>query len=187
MSADPLPLFTESAPWTVTSERVVLATSRPFEFIDVTPHVVDLVRRSGLTHGLVNVQTRHTTTAVVVNEHEPLLIDDIEERLKRWAPEWASYRHDDLRLRTVNLEEEERPNGHAHARAVVLGTSESVNVADGALQLGKWQRIFFVELDGGRPRSVSLVAMGVRGAPSGSRIPLAPRREARERRERTAP
>ncbi len=147
----------------VTHEQITLHSSRPFEFIDLTPRVTEIVRRAGLSHGVVSIQTRHTTTAILVNEHEPQLLHDIEERLARWAPEWASYRHDDPRLRTVNLTDDERENGHAHARAVILGTSESVHVACGALQLGRWQRILFLELDGAQRRAVSVVAMGVRG------------------------
>ncbi len=163
----------------VAHEHIVLDSTRRFEFIDLTPRIAEIVRRAGLLHGLVSVQTRHTTTAILVNEHEPRLLEDIRERLELWAPESAGYRHDDLRLRTVNLTAEERPNGHAHARAVVLRTSESVHVVDGLLQLGRWQRVFFLELDGARRRTVSVLAVGAcRTAPA------APRRQPRAARER---
>jgi secondary thiamine-phosphate synthase enzyme len=179
VAANPLPVVTDDPLWGVIHEQICLETTRAFELIDVTPRVVDFVRRSGLRHGIVSVQTRHTTTAIVVNEHEPLLIEDLEERLRHWAPEWARYRHDDLSIRTVNLTADERPNGHAHLRALVLGTSESIHVVDGDLLLGRWQRIFFVELDGAQRRTASVVAMGDRGAGSGSRVHAAFRRHAR--------
>ena len=166
MAAFPHPALTESSPWTVSHEQLDLRTTRPVEFVDLTAEVIDVVRRAGLVHGLVNIQTRHTTTAIVLNENEPLLFEDVEERLARFASERDRYRHDDLHLRTVNVGPDERINGHAHARAVVLGASESVHVVDGALQLGRWQRILFLELDGAQRRSISVVAMGVRGVRS---------------------
>ena len=81
--------------------------------------------------------------------------------LRRSAPRTGDYRHDNLERRTVNLEPRERPNGDAHARALLIGCSESLNVADGALQLGRWQRIFLVELDGPRTREISVALFGV--------------------------
>ena len=50
-----------------------LQTEAGLQFIDVTEEVRALVAQSCIRFGLVNVQTRHTTTAVIVNEHEPLL------------------------------------------------------------------------------------------------------------------
>jgi secondary thiamine-phosphate synthase enzyme len=63
-------------------------------------------------------------------------------------------------LRTVNLTEQERANGHAHCRALLLPSSASLNVSRGRLVLGQWQRVFFVELDGPREREVSLLVYG---------------------------
>jgi thiamine phosphate synthase YjbQ (UPF0047 family) len=53
-------------------------------------------------------------------------------------------------------------NGHAHAKALLLRTAETLNVAHGRLQLGRWQRVLLIELDGPREREVSLLAMGER-------------------------
>ena len=60
----------------------------------------------------------------------------------------------------MNVAPGERPNGHAHCRALLLPTSALLNVAGGRLQLGRWQRIFLVELDGPRIREVSVLAFG---------------------------
>lgn len=142
-------------------ERVELQAEEPLQFIDVTELVRERVRRSGVLFGTVNVQTHHTTTAVVVNENEPLLLLDLKVLLERWAPCKAPYRHDDLAARTPRVGPGERPNGHAHARALVLPTSVTLNVADGRLQLGTWQSVFLVELDGLRPRTLSILVMGL--------------------------
>jgi secondary thiamine-phosphate synthase enzyme len=159
-----LPRFSEERPTTelkTCHDRVELWTQKRVQFIDVTELVRERVRRAAIRHGIVNVCTRHTTTAIVVNENEHLLLRDFEERLEQWAPREASYRHNDLEARRFQLiSAEERPNGDAHARALLLGPSETVNVVSGTLELGEWQRIFFVELDGPRPRKLSILAMG---------------------------
>ena len=95
-----------------------LDTTRSTEFIDLTDRLQQLVARTRIHCGILNLQTLHTTTAVVVNELEPLLLEDFEALLEAAAPRNAGYRHDDLRCRTVNLTPDERINGHAHCRAV---------------------------------------------------------------------
>lgn len=143
--------------------RIPVATDRAIEFIDLTDRIEALATESGIHTGLVNIQSLHTTTAIVVNEHEPLLLDDFDALLGRTAPCDATYRHDDMDVRTVNLAPGERPNGHAHCRALLLPTSVMLNVAEGRLQLGRWQRIFLVELDGPRDREVSVLVLGEGG------------------------
>ena len=58
-----------------------LQTDACMQFIDITDSVIDRVRRSGIRNGFVNVQTKHTTTAIIVNEHEPLLLEDMRQTL----------------------------------------------------------------------------------------------------------
>ena len=137
-----------------------IATDRPTQFIDITGHIQAFVSASGIHAGFVNVQTRHTTAAIVVNEHEPLLLDDFASLLERTAPRHEAYAHDDPERRTANLEPDERANGHAHCRALFLSPSAFLNVVGSAIQLGRWQRVFFVELDGPRARELSIVAFG---------------------------
>jgi secondary thiamine-phosphate synthase enzyme len=140
--------------------RIRITTQNPTEFVDLTGQLDELVKEAGLCAGLVNVQSLHTTTAIIVNEHEPLLLADFATLLTKAAPLEAGYRHDDMHSRTVNLAPGERPNGHSHCRALLLGSSVSLNVADGTLQLGRWQRVFLVELDGPRTREVSVLLLG---------------------------
>ena len=140
--------------------RIRIATERPTELIDLTDGLQAFVADSGIEVGFLNVQTLHTTTAIVVNEHEPLLLTDFVTFLDSVAPRSAAYRHDDETLRAVNLMPGERANGHAHCQALLLGASVCLNVVEGRLMLGRWQRIFLVELDGPRPRDISALLMG---------------------------
>jgi secondary thiamine-phosphate synthase enzyme len=157
----------EGAEVRVCRDLVRLRTEEPLQFVDLTELVAERVRRSGVGEGLVTVQSRHTTAAVVVNENEPLLLEDLRDLLERWAPAAARYRHNDLEARG-HAPGSERPNGHAHARAVLLGASVCLGIADGRIDLGEWQSVFLVELDGPRPRSVSIQVLGV---PAGGRRP----------------
>ena len=139
--------------------RLRLNTTQPTQFIDLTERIERLVAEADVGYGVVNVQTLHTTTAVVVNEHEPLLLDDFQQLLETTAPDHGGYRHDDPLARVVNLTAAERANGHAHCRAVLLPTSVCLNVVKGRLLLGHWQRVFFVELDGPREREISVLVL----------------------------
>jgi secondary thiamine-phosphate synthase enzyme len=144
----------------VSSDAVEIRTEERIQFIDVTELVAERVRRSGIGHGLVCVQSRHTTAAVVVNENEPLFIEDAKRMLERLAPWDAPYGHNELHRRGDAAPDESR-NGDAHCRALLLGSSQTLPVVDGALQLGRWQRVFLVELDGPRRRTVWVVVMGM--------------------------
>lgn len=143
--------------------RIHVTTAHPTEFIDVTDRLDRLVSDAGLRVAVVNIQTLHTTTAVVVNEHEPLLLADFQALLESIAPRGGRYQHDDPTARTVNLTDAERPNGHAHCRALFLPSSACLNVTNGRLLLGQWQRVFLVELDGPRERSLSVMLFGESG------------------------
>ncbi len=155
------PLLHEEAPssFTVASDRESLRTEERIQFVDVTDLVVERVRRSGIAHGLVCIQTRHTTAAIVVNENEPRLLEDVRRLLERLAPGDLRYAHDDLALRHDPAPDESQ-NGDAHCRALLLPTSATLAVVGGELELGTWQRIFLVELDGPRQRTVTVLVLG---------------------------
>ena len=147
--------------WSVAHERLALGTQEPQQFIDITERVLSCVRLSGVSDGMVTVQSMHTTASILVNENEPLLLDDLGRVLAGWAPADAQYFHDDFDRRTANMTAGERPNGHAHARAMALQTSTTVAVIGYEVQLGTWQRIFLVERDGPRSRDVVGTTAGV--------------------------
>ena len=139
---------------------VSVETHRPLEFVDMTAAMSRAVDEVGLMDGILVAQTRHTTTGLIINEHEPLLLEDFEAMFERLAPVAAVYGHDDFSRRSVNVMPGERRNGHAHCRAALLRTSECVPVTGGRLNLGRWQRVFLVDFDGGQRRDVSLTLLG---------------------------
>jgi secondary thiamine-phosphate synthase enzyme len=137
-----------------------LRTEEGLQFIDLTEEIVALVARSGVQNGWVNVQTQHTTTAVIVNESEPLLLEDLKRTLTRLVPQDDDYRHNDFEIRTHNMTPDESPNGHSHCRSLLLNCSVTLNILNGEVQFGRWQRVFFIELDQARDRTVSVMVMG---------------------------
>jgi secondary thiamine-phosphate synthase enzyme len=128
-----------------------LRTTRNTELVDITDRVRAEVRDSGIQDGLCLVFTRHTTSAIIVNENEQGLRKDILDMLEILIPQNKSYVHDRI-----------DSNAHSHLRAVLLGTSETIPIEDGHLVLGTWQGIFFVELDGPRNRTVNVKIIGSR-------------------------
>jgi secondary thiamine-phosphate synthase enzyme len=138
---------------------VPVQTERHLEFVDVTDEVARTVTEAGLREGFAVVFSRHTTAGVRINEHEPLLLEDMACLLERVVPV-GDYRHDDFTVRTVNLNDNERVNGHSHCRSLLLGASETVPISGGCLLLGRWQRIFLVELDGPARRELIVQVVG---------------------------
>ena len=138
-----------------------ITTERAPQFIDITDEVQRLVAESGVNDGTATVFCRHTTAAIRINENEPLLLTDMEEFLKRVAPRELYYRHNDFSIRTENMTEDECPNAHAHCQHLILGASETIPIVDGRLALGRWQRIFLVELDRPRTREVQIQVFGI--------------------------
>lgn len=138
-------------------------TERCGQFVDVTDDLVDVVRRSEIRNGMALVYSPHTTCAVLVNERESGFMRDFDELLESLVPLKGAYQHDDMSLRTENLEDDPHdvPNGHAHCRQALLGsTSQTIPIVDGELLLGRWQRVFFLELDRSRDRKVLIQVMG---------------------------
>ncbi|MTW17638.1 YjbQ family protein [Rhodoplanes serenus] len=138
----------------VLRHRIVLATTAPIEIVDVTEPVRAFVTASGVRDGLLTVTSLHTTARVNVNEREPQLQRDMVTFLKRFVPRDGDWLHN---LSTVDG----RDNAHSHLLGLFVNAAETIPVADGALVMGEWQSIFFVELDGPRDkRALELQLIG---------------------------
>lgn len=156
--------------------EIELTTGPGITVHNIMPQIRELVARSGVRDGFVNVLSRHTTTAVCVNEYEERLLDDIRQFLRRLAPPGEPYLHNDLHLRAgppgwpggdEAWRAQEPVNAHSHLLSIVLGNSETVPVAGGELKTGQWQSVLLVELDGPRKRSVGVQIVGAAGAAAG--------------------
>jgi secondary thiamine-phosphate synthase enzyme len=122
---------------------------------DITKDVRDIVQQFPVTSGVIVVNTLHTTCALLVNEFQSALIDDLKAMLERLVPSRGGYRHDDARYSDC-----ERGNADAHLRAALIGRSISLGFQDGELTLGRFQSIIFAELDGPRRREITVQVVG---------------------------
>ena len=123
------------------------------KFHDITDTIEQLISKSKVTSGIAVIFSKHTTSAIVIQENEPLLLEDLSNTLECIAPKKAKYKHNDFNIRTVHMHANECPNGHSHCQHLVLGSSETIPIVDNSLTLGNWQRIFHVELDKEGPAS----------------------------------
>ncbi|MEM9212795.1 MAG: secondary thiamine-phosphate synthase enzyme YjbQ [Cyanobacteria bacterium P01_F01_bin.150] len=143
----------------IVHQVISIETHRSIELVDLSAQVQSVVSSSGIQSGQVLVFSRHTTTALAINEYEERLLVDIETYLKKLAPERATYLHNDLHLRK-DVPDDEPINAHSHLMAMTLHNSETIPVVDGKLALGTYQSVLLCELDGPRKRTVSVQVSG---------------------------
>jgi len=142
----------------VISTTLRITTERGPQFVDVTEEVQAAIDEAGIENGFALVFSRHTTAAIRINEAEPHLIADMERMLESVAPAGRDYAHN-RHAHAVSVNGD-RPNGHSHCQHLLLGASEAVPIAGGRLILGRWQRLFLVELDHGRDREIIINLVG---------------------------
>lgn len=143
--------------WMVVINRSLKIDSNSnFQIIDITRDIVAILNdfnkddETQMNNGIVNIFTKHSTSAISVNENEKGLLSDFEKVLKDVVKEKDNYKHDFI-----------DNNAASHIRAFLLGSSETIPIVDGRLGLGTWQSIFFIELDGPRrSRTIDLTFIG---------------------------
>ncbi|MBD0344660.1 MAG: YjbQ family protein [Coleofasciculus sp. Co-bin14] len=142
----------------IKNEEIKVETDKGIGIYNITPQIVKLLEATSIKNGQVLVFSRHTTTALAINENEERLLEDVKVYLRKLAPEDEKYLHNDLHLRDVP--EDEPINAHSHLMAMTLSTSEVIPVVDGQLALGTWQSVLFFDLDGPRKRTVFVQISG---------------------------
>lgn len=125
-----------------------LTTQHQMQLIDVTSHVRNHLRDTGIQEGLALVYTPHTTAAVTINENaDPDVVRDLIAGLNKLVPFNDNYRHVE-------------GNSAAHIKSTLVGASETVPVTNSELVLGTWQGIYFCEFDGPRRRKLHIQIIG---------------------------
>ena len=128
-------------------KSIQINTNRNFEIIDITREINNLI---DINDGIISIFSRHSTSAIVVNENEAGLLKDLEFMLDNVVSDKFSYSHDNI-----------DNNARSHLKSFLLSSSESLPVKNGKLDLGTWQSVFFVELDGPRySRTITLTMVG---------------------------
>lgn len=152
--------------------RAVVRADNRLGFVDLTSHLDRAVGQTRFTQGFCIAYCRHTTCGLLINEWEDGAQEDLVRRLSLLVPDEVYYAHDDLGRRTQNLVANERANGRAHVlQMIVGGTSQVVPVVDGRPVLGRWQRLFLLELDEPRDREILFQSFGTGGGSPGVALP----------------
>lgn len=135
-----------------------LDTEHGISIFNLTAEIEQRIKDSGIKNGFVVITSRHTTTAIGINEYEERLLKDIQEFFKKLVPEKDRYWHNDIHLRDCPPDEPE--NAHSHLIALLLGGSENIPIVEGKMSIGQWQSILLFELDGPRKREVAVQIIG---------------------------
>lgn len=142
----------------IVHEILDLETDQGIGIYNLSPQIQGFITTSSVQNGQVLICSRHTTTALAINEYEERLLEDIKVYLHKLAPSNQRYLHNDLHLRDVP--EDEPENAHSHLMAITLSSSEVVPIVAGQLALGTYQSVLLFELDGPRQRTVFLQISG---------------------------
>jgi secondary thiamine-phosphate synthase enzyme len=136
---------------TTTHLGLRIETHKKSETLDITDRIAEKVKESNARDGICLVAVAHTTAGVFVNENaDPDVQRDLLATLLRLVPDDGDYRHAE-------------GNAPAHIKSVLVGSHITLAIRDGALDLGRWQGIFFAEFDGPRTRSATVTIMSERG------------------------
>jgi secondary thiamine-phosphate synthase enzyme len=127
-------------------------TEKRVEFLRITDDVRQAVRDSGITEGLVLVNSMHITSSVFINDNEPGLWSDFQRWLEELAPHSPTeqYRHNDTG----------EDNADGHLKRTVMGREVVVAVTEGKLDFGPWEEIFYGEFDGRRRKRALIKIIG---------------------------
>lgn len=125
---------------TIKSTFITLDSNKNIEIMDITSVINQKLDDFEINEGLVNIFTKHSTSAIVINENESGLLKDFEFTLNTLIDDNYSYHHDKI-----------DNNASSHLKSFLLSSSQSIPIKNSRLDLGTWQSVFFLELDG--PRS----------------------------------
>ena len=127
----------------MSSKKIILNSNKNFEIIDITSQINEKI---DINEGIVNIFSKHSTSAIAVNENESGLLADLELMLEDLVSDKYSWKHDLI-----------DNNAKSHLKSFLLSSSETIPISNGKLDLGTWQSVFFIELDGPRKdRTVNL-------------------------------
>ena len=133
-------------------EELWFNTKTPRAFINITPEVERIIKRSGIREGLCLVNAMHISASVYINDDEPGLLHDYEVFLEKLVPHEpiSHYRHNDTG----------EDNADAHIKRQIMGREVVVAITKGELDFGPWEQIFYGEFDGRRKKRVLVKVIG---------------------------
>ena len=133
-------------------------TTEQISIFNLNDDINRAIEHSCILDGFVIVSSCHTTTAISINEYEERLLVDIKKWLAKLASPLDKYLHNDIDQRDCPPDEPE--NAHSHLMAMLLGSSETIPIANRKMQIGQYQAVMLFDLDGPRDRTVNIQIIG---------------------------
>ena len=131
----------------IIQDSLKIDTNKNFEIIDITSQINNLIN---IEEGIISIFSKHSTSAIVVNENERGLLNDLELMLDNLVSDKFDYQHDRI-----------DDNARSHLKSFLLSSGECLPIKNSKLDLGTWQSVFFIELDGPRrSRTITLTMVG---------------------------
>ena len=127
----------------VFGQQFTIKTKGLSDIKDITGYVREIITKSNIGNGLVNVFAVGSTASVTTIEYEPALVEDMRDQLEQFAPHTMHSRHS----QTWGDD-----NGFSHIRATFMGPGLTAPVSGGDMVLGTWQQIVVIDHDN-RPRT----------------------------------
>jgi len=121
---------------------ITIQTTKRTEVIDVTGQLSAFL--GGVRSGIALFNVPHTTAALIICEDDAELREDIIKVAETWLHDLRPFKH----IRKNN------PNTEAHIMSAAFGTSVILAVEAGRLQLGTYQNVLLLELDGPKARVI---------------------------------
>ena len=116
-------------------------------FSNITGKVEDIIRKSKIKNGICVIFAVGATGGIIVNEDEPMLLEDLRNSLEKVSGKDEIYHH--------------ASNAYSHIRSGLIGSSQTVPVKDSKLALGTWQDIMVANFDNReREREVVVTVIG---------------------------
>jgi secondary thiamine-phosphate synthase enzyme len=137
-------------PMKIYNEQIALQSQKPCEVFNITTHVKAAAEKSGLGESIATVSSLHSNIAIIVNEDEPALLEDLADWLGDVSPVRETYKH----------QGHFESAAHVHFQSLLLHHQVIVPFTGGRLDLGPHQAVLFIEVDGLRPRRIIVKIIG---------------------------
>ncbi len=125
-------------------------TEKIKDIVNITRNVEVAVKESGVSEGIVLVNSMHITSSVFINDEESGLKQDFMKWLEEVAPEKPDYKH----------HQTGETNADAHLKRTIMGREVVVAITNGKLDFGTWEQIFYGEFDGQREKRILIKIIG---------------------------
>ncbi len=133
----------------IIKETINVMVNEKSGYIDITNKIIEFVEKNNIKNGFIQILNRHTSSAVLITDSDDDLIKDLLNILEDVVPENKNYLHNN---------NDYKKNATAHLKTLLTSLTVNLPVIEGQLILGIYHRIYYVEFDGGREKTLFLIA-----------------------------